>query len=129
MILTWLSPELRRFFGAIERALYVAIIGWLTIFALTCTLKVSQHSTTSRTGMLAQNGVTGGWGTALRRWPFSDTLWGMCRAATCRKCGRPTLKGCGAHVEQVLGDVPPAERCRCRSAKAPATKRKSWLSR
>ena len=38
----------------------------------------------------------------------------MCRRVECRKCGRPTFAGCGAHVEQVLGDVPPAQRCRCR---------------
>jgi hypothetical protein len=38
----------------------------------------------------------------------------MCRRVDCRKCGRPTFAGCGAHVEQVLGDVPPADRCRCR---------------
>jgi len=30
----------------------------------------------------------------------------MCRRVECRKCGRPTFAGCGAHVEQVLGDVP-----------------------
>lgn len=38
----------------------------------------------------------------------------MCRRVECSKCGRPTFAGCGAHVEQVLGDVPPAARCRCR---------------
>jgi hypothetical protein len=38
----------------------------------------------------------------------------MCRRIECRKCGRPTFAGCGAHVEQVLGDVPRTERCRCR---------------
>jgi len=38
----------------------------------------------------------------------------MCRRVDCRKCGRPTFAGCGAHVEQVLGDVPRAQRCRCR---------------
>ncbi|MGO9028892.1 MAG: hypothetical protein ACLQOZ_09735 [Acidimicrobiales bacterium] len=58
----------------------------------------------------------------------------MCRAVTCRKCGMPSWKGCGLHVEQVLGDVPPSERCRCRAEKAsagtaPPTKRSSWLSR
>ena len=37
----------------------------------------------------------------------------MCRRVECRKCGRPTFAGCGMHVEQVLGDVPPAQRCRC----------------
>lgn len=42
-----------------------------------------------------------------------DTLWGMCRRTTCRKCGKPSWAGCGAHVEVVLGDVPKSERCRC----------------
>ena len=60
--------------------------------------------------------------------PATDTLGGMCRPATCKTCGRPTWKGCGAHVEQVLGDVPPAERCQCRST-APVHTRKSWFSR
>jgi len=41
----------------------------------------------------------------------------MCRAITCSKCKRPTWAGCGAHVEQVLGHVPPAERCSCRDEK------------
>lgn len=36
---------------------------------------------------------------------------GMCRKVTCKECGKPTWAGCGAHVEQVLGDVPTAERC------------------
>ena len=38
----------------------------------------------------------------------------MCRRVECRKCGRPTFAGCGMHVEQVLGDVPRGQRCRCR---------------
>jgi hypothetical protein len=38
----------------------------------------------------------------------------MCRRVTCPKCDRPTFAGCGAHVEQVLGDVPVEQRCRCR---------------
>jgi hypothetical protein len=42
----------------------------------------------------------------------------MCRRADCSKCGRPTYAGCGAHVEQVLADVPRAERCHCRESKA-----------
>lgn len=37
----------------------------------------------------------------------------MCRRVTCASCGRPTYSGCGAHIEQVLADVPPAERCQC----------------
>jgi hypothetical protein len=40
----------------------------------------------------------------------------MCRRVNCPKCGRPTFAGCGAHVEQVLADVPATERCRCREA-------------
>ncbi len=38
----------------------------------------------------------------------------MCRRVTCSSCGKPTFAGCGAHVEQVLGDVPAEERCTCR---------------
>ncbi len=38
----------------------------------------------------------------------------MCRRVQCPTCKRPTFAGCGAHIEQVLGDVPAAERCRCR---------------
>lgn len=64
----------------------------------------------------------------------------MCRRVSCSKCGRPTYSGCGAHVEQVLGDVRPADRCRCREAKEPkhneggagseaGNKRRSWFGR
>jgi hypothetical protein len=42
----------------------------------------------------------------------------MCRRVECRKCGRPTFAGCGMHVEQVLGNVPPEQRCRCREERA-----------
>jgi hypothetical protein len=38
----------------------------------------------------------------------------MCRRASCSQCGKPTFRGCGDHVEQVLGDVPTDQRCRCR---------------
>ena len=41
----------------------------------------------------------------------------MCRRVTCSECNKPTFAGCGDHVEQVLGDVPPSERCRCREAR------------
>ena len=36
----------------------------------------------------------------------------------CKKCGKPSWAGCGAHVEHVLGDVPRNERCRCHEAPA-----------
>ena len=35
----------------------------------------------------------------------------MCRQVTCRTCGRPTWAGCGQHVDRVMADVPPAQRC------------------
>jgi len=44
----------------------------------------------------------------------------MCRRVTCAKCGRPSWAGCGAHVEQVLGNVPVANRCRCREEPRPS---------
>ena len=51
---------------------------------------------------------------ALRR----DTLGGMCSRVQCPTCDRPTYAGCGQHVEAVLGDVRPEDRCQCeRSAK------------
>lgn len=41
----------------------------------------------------------------------------MCRRITCSRCGKPTWAGCGAHVEQVLRDVPPAQRCQGHASK------------
>jgi hypothetical protein len=38
----------------------------------------------------------------------------MCRRVECDKCKKPTFAGCGAHIEQVLGDVPREDRCSCR---------------
>lgn len=38
----------------------------------------------------------------------------MCRRINCSNCGKPDWRGCGAHIEQVLSDVPPQERCQCR---------------
>lgn len=43
----------------------------------------------------------------------------MCQRIECSKCGKPTYAGCGRHVEQVLGDVPPEARCRCREEARP----------
>jgi hypothetical protein len=37
----------------------------------------------------------------------------MCQRVTCSRCGKPSWVGCGAHVEQALRGVPPAERCAC----------------
>jgi hypothetical protein len=35
----------------------------------------------------------------------------MCQRIQCSTCGKPTFAGCGRHVEQVLGDVKPEDRC------------------
>ena len=35
----------------------------------------------------------------------------MCRAVTCRKCGKTTWAGCGQHVDSVMRAVPAADRC------------------
>jgi hypothetical protein len=59
----------------------------------------------------------------------------MCRRVDCRECGKPSWAGCGAQVEQVLGNVPVADRCHCREERT--TRRgserprdqRSWLSR
>ncbi|MFM7225652.1 MAG: hypothetical protein ACKOBG_09510 [Actinomycetota bacterium] len=55
----------------------------------------------------------------------------MCKRVTCSTCGRPTYEGCGDHVEQVLGDVPPAERCQCadRTTGAPTAGTRGFLRR
>ncbi|MBK9029841.1 MAG: hypothetical protein IPL61_00610 [Myxococcales bacterium] len=52
----------------------------------------------------------------------------MCRRVNCSQCNKPTFAGCGMHVEQVLGDVPRAKRCRCGEeprATAPVAKAKA----
>jgi len=35
----------------------------------------------------------------------------MCRAVTCRKCGKTTWAGCGQHVDQVMAGVAASQRC------------------
>jgi hypothetical protein len=35
----------------------------------------------------------------------------MCRAVSCKTCGKTTWAGCGQHVDQVLAGVPQADRC------------------
>lgn len=35
----------------------------------------------------------------------------MCRAATCKTCGKTTWAGCGQHVDQVMRNVPNGQRC------------------
>jgi hypothetical protein len=35
----------------------------------------------------------------------------MCRAVTCKTCGKTTWAGCGMHVNQVMAGVPTSDRC------------------
>lgn len=35
----------------------------------------------------------------------------MCRAVTCKECGKTTWAGCGQHVDQVMKGVAPEDRC------------------
>ncbi len=35
----------------------------------------------------------------------------MCRAVTCRKCGKTTWAGCGQHVDSVMRGVRADDRC------------------
>ena len=37
----------------------------------------------------------------------------MCQRIRCRRCGKPSWEGCGAHVEHALAGVPLQARCRC----------------
>lgn len=41
----------------------------------------------------------------------------MCRRTECPDCKKPSYAGCGRHIDQVLGDVPPADRCHCHEKK------------
>jgi len=44
----------------------------------------------------------------------------MCRAVTCRTCGKTTWAGCGQHVDQVMRGVSRNDRC-AGHEKEPAT--------
>ena len=37
----------------------------------------------------------------------------MCKKVICPQCDKPGWAGCGAHIEEVLGDIPVADRCHC----------------
>ena len=58
-----------------------------------------------------------GWRKPLRQ---PRTLIPMCKRIDCPKCCKPTFAGCGAHIEQVLGDVPKDQRCKCAETQAAA---------
>jgi hypothetical protein len=37
----------------------------------------------------------------------------MCMPVTCQRCAKTTWTGCGAHVDEVMADVPAEQRCTC----------------
>jgi hypothetical protein len=37
----------------------------------------------------------------------------MCSPALCRQCSKVTYTGCGLHVDQVLANYAPEDRCAC----------------
>lgn len=47
----------------------------------------------------------------------------MCRAVTCKVCGKTTWAGCGQHVEQVRRSVPADQWCPGHSAAEKPAKR------
>lgn len=53
----------------------------------------------------------------------------MCRRVTCSSCEKPSYAGCGMHIESVLGDVAPKDRCTCRDAASAPAKDSSWLNK
>jgi hypothetical protein len=50
----------------------------------------------------------------------------MCRKVTCKRCGKASWAGCGAHVEQVLRGVPIADRCQGHQDEP--TPRRRWFA-
>lgn len=53
------------------------------------------------------------------------TTGAMCRPVECMVCKKTTWAGCGAHVQQVMGAIPPEKRCTCReeTPTSPPTKK------
>ena len=51
----------------------------------------------------------------------------MCRAVTCKQCGKTTWAGCGQHVDQVMREVPTSQRCPGNHPAAPSKRSTSSL--
>jgi hypothetical protein len=47
----------------------------------------------------------------------------MCRAVTCKKCGKTTWAGCGQHVSQVMAGIPASQRCPGHASESTASNR------
>jgi hypothetical protein len=53
----------------------------------------------------------------------------MCRAVTCKKCGKTTWAGCGQHVSQVMAGVPVSQRCPGHASDPATAASGGWLRR
>ena len=53
----------------------------------------------------------------------------MCRAVTCRVCGKTTWAGCGSHVDAVRRSVPAGQWCGGHPEAEKAVARKGWFRR
>lgn len=56
----------------------------------------------------------------------------MCRATTCRVCGKTTWAGCGNHIDMVKRSVPAAQWCNGHTAAEKAEAggpRRRWFGR
>ena len=53
----------------------------------------------------------------------------MCRAVTCKECGKTTWAGCGQHIDSVMRNVPKAQQCPGHTAPTTTTPRRRFLSR
>lgn len=52
----------------------------------------------------------------------------MCRAVTCRECGKTTWAGCGQHIDSVKAGVPAGQWCPGHDG-APSSKGSGFLAR
>ena len=53
----------------------------------------------------------------------------MCRAVTCKTCGKTTWAGCGQHVGQVMAGVPSGDRCPGHARTGKPAGSGGWLGR
>jgi hypothetical protein len=45
----------------------------------------------------------------------------MCHPVRCASCGKTTWSGCGLHVDDVMANVAPDQRCTCNPTSNPPT--------
>jgi hypothetical protein len=53
----------------------------------------------------------------------------MCHRTQCRACKKVTWAGCGQHRNEVMREVPKAERCTCTAQEREAARKSTFLGR